>query len=219
MRQLPAVAGVVGRLARAEIVTAVETKAPLVGLTIDDGPDPATTGGLLERLAAHRARATFFVIGERALRHPTLVAQIAAGGHELGNHLMRDEPSVRLDAAEFERQLDQVDGLLRPYGPVLFFRPGSGWFTPRMLRAGAHREYRCAMGSSFRLVAGDYSDPAAVAARLARRSRPGSIIVLHEGTAHRRDVIEVADLLLGRLHARGLQATSLSRLIAGAGHQ
>ncbi|HEX2862021.1 MAG TPA: polysaccharide deacetylase family protein, partial [Lacunisphaera sp.] len=55
-------------------------------LTIDDGPDPQDTTRILELLAAHGARATFFVVGENAVRHPELVRAIVAGGHEVAHH-------------------------------------------------------------------------------------------------------------------------------------
>jgi peptidoglycan-N-acetylglucosamine deacetylase len=57
-----------------------------VSLTFDDGPDPRATPLLLRLLARRGARATFFLIGERAARHPDLVRTIAAEGHEVGNH-------------------------------------------------------------------------------------------------------------------------------------
>src|SRR5688572_30390339 len=108
MTVLQHVADAVGRLFGTEIIVECRTAHARVALTIDDGPCPATTPRLLTVLARHDARATFFLIGERAMRHPELVAGIAAAGHELGNHLMRDEPSVLLRRAEFARQLRAV---------------------------------------------------------------------------------------------------------------
>jgi peptidoglycan-N-acetylglucosamine deacetylase len=208
-------ARLVSRLCATDVIVSYPVRNGSVALTFDDGPHEETTSGLLAVLAAHGARATFFVIGERARPRPSLLAQITAGGHELGNHLMRDEPSVLLASDEFDRQLTEVDRLLRAHGPVAFFRPGSGWFTPRMLRSGARLSYLCALGS-VGLVASRYPEPAAVAARLARRSRPGSIIVLHEGTSDRAGVVEVTDRLLRALTRRGLRAVTLSEL-AGPG--
>src|SRR5262245_26249525 len=57
-----------------------------VSLTFDDGPDPEATPRLLRLLAARGARATFFLIGERAQRHQDVVREIVAEGHEIGNH-------------------------------------------------------------------------------------------------------------------------------------
>jgi peptidoglycan/xylan/chitin deacetylase (PgdA/CDA1 family) len=57
-----------------------------ISLTFDDGPDPEATPQLLRLLAAADVRATFFLIGARAARHPDLVRAIVADGHEVGNH-------------------------------------------------------------------------------------------------------------------------------------
>ena len=57
-----------------DALTQVVTDDPVVALTFDDGPDPTHTPRLLDILAAHRAHATFFMIGLRAHHHPDLVA-------------------------------------------------------------------------------------------------------------------------------------------------
>jgi peptidoglycan-N-acetylglucosamine deacetylase len=60
-----------------------------VSLTFDDGPDPEATPKLLRLLAARNARATFFLVGERAARHPEIARAIVDEGHEVGNHTWR----------------------------------------------------------------------------------------------------------------------------------
>src|SRR5882724_6088265 len=57
-----------------------------VALTFDDGPHPVTTRRILAVLAATRHRATFFVLGAKARRHPEVVREIHAAGHTLGVH-------------------------------------------------------------------------------------------------------------------------------------
>jgi len=64
----------------------VDTTERVVALTFDDGPTPAYTGAVLDALAAHDAKATFFVVGQRVHAHPDLVRRAAAAGHEIGNH-------------------------------------------------------------------------------------------------------------------------------------
>jgi peptidoglycan/xylan/chitin deacetylase (PgdA/CDA1 family) len=209
------VARAVSALVGAEVITSIPTSAPLIALTVDDGPHPATTPRLLDVLGAHRATATFFVMGSRAREHPHLLGRMAGAGHELGNHLERDEPSALLDAAEFDRQLADVHCLLAPHGPVRFFRPGSGWFTPRMLRSGARLGYRCALGSPG-LAVSAYDDPASVGGRLAERCGAGDVVVLHEGTPRRAAVPDVAEALLTALAHRGLAATTLADLVRHA---
>lgn len=209
------VADAVSRVAGVRVVASIRTAAPLVALTVDDGPHPATTPALLDVLAEAGARATFFLIGEHAERHPGLVRRIAAEGHELGNHLLSDTPSVLLPAAEFDRQLDRTHQVLAPHGEIRWFRPGSGWFTPRMLRAGARRGYGCALGSPGLAVAA-YPRPRRIAVRLAARCGAGDVVVLHEGTPARADVGAVAQMLIRALAARGLRTATISALLAAS---
>ncbi|GIM92400.1 polysaccharide deacetylase family protein [Paractinoplanes toevensis] len=202
----------VSRLIPADVLWYVDTGEPVFALTFDDGPGPETTPGLLEVLGRHAAKATFFLIGERVRAHPELVAAITAAGHEIANHLMRDERSALIPDARFRRDLAEVTELLAPYGPVKWFRPGSGVFTPRMLRSAAEQDLRAVLGT---LVAANRDGPAdaRIAPDLAVGVRPGSIVVLHEGTPRRRGVVETTDELLGILSRRGLSAVTVSDLV------
>jgi peptidoglycan/xylan/chitin deacetylase (PgdA/CDA1 family) len=139
------------------------------------------------------------------------VRRIVADGHELANHLMHDEPSIRLTATEFRRQLAQVHELLAPFGAVVFFRPGSGWFTRRMLSDAAAQGYACAMGTPL-LLAADYRNPRGTGRILARRAHPGAVIVLHECHESRVAVSAAADAMLIELAQRDLRAITLSEL-------
>src|SRR5690242_848460 len=57
-----------------------------VALTFDDGPSSHSTGRILNILDQRGVRATFFLIGTNAVRCPTIVRDIVAGGHEIGCH-------------------------------------------------------------------------------------------------------------------------------------
>jgi len=73
------------------IIYRVRTHRPVVALSFDDGPHPTFTLEVLEILHRHDAKATFFLFGERALRHPEVVSQIKAAGHEVGNHYFKTD--------------------------------------------------------------------------------------------------------------------------------
>ncbi|WP_250007237.1 polysaccharide deacetylase family protein [Actinoplanes sp. M2I2] len=205
------VARALSRVIPGDVLWFVDTAAPVFALTFDDGPHPGTTPELLEVLRRHRAKATFFLIGERVTAYGDLVEQIVADGHEIANHLMRDERSVRLPDDRFRRDLAEVSRRLEAYGPVRWFRPGSGFFTPRMLRSAADHGLRAVLGT---LVA-DNTRPgdAAIAGDLAASIRPGTIVVLHEGTTHRRGVAATTDELLSTLAARGLTTVTVTGLV------
>src|SRR5690242_18370490 len=76
-------------------ITHVSTSKPAVALTFDDGPDPVFTPRLLDILQQHHAKATFFMVGQAAERHPDIVKKVAAAGHAIGN-LSWDHPSFPL---------------------------------------------------------------------------------------------------------------------------
>lgn len=187
---------------------AVATRSPRFVLTIDDGPDPATTPALLEVLRRRGARATFFLIGGRAAAHPELVARIAAEGHEIGNHTWRDEPTWRLGLEEFRDSLRATRRVLEPHGPVRWFRPGSGWPTHRHVTVAEEEGLRCVLGSAV-AISGVGAGTAGTGRRLSRVVRRGSVVVLHEGP-HRGGVSDTVEELLVRTARRGLSAVTLS---------
>jgi peptidoglycan/xylan/chitin deacetylase (PgdA/CDA1 family) len=201
------------RMLPSDVLCYVDTDARAYALTFDDGPHPDTTPGLLDVLARHSARATFFLIGERVRAHEAIVARIAAERHELANHLMRDERSVLVPAERFRRELAEVTSLLRDHGPVRWVRPGSGWFTPTMRRAATEQNLRLVLGTVVTAHTGTEADER-IARRLAGAVRSGSIAVLHEGTPGRRGVVATTNELLTRLGDQGFAAVTISELVA-----
>jgi peptidoglycan-N-acetylglucosamine deacetylase len=192
-----------------------ETEEPLVALTIDDSPHPTWTPRILDVLAEHDAHATFFVIGERISGNEGIVRRIVDEGHELGNHLMANAPSIRLSPAEFERQFQQTHALLAPYGAVQWFRPGSGWYSRRMIEQIQRHGYRCALGSAYAY------DPQIRSAWYASRhillnTRAGSVIVLHDGAGCGPRTVVVLRHVLPQLQRRGYRVVTLTRFAPDA---
>jgi peptidoglycan/xylan/chitin deacetylase (PgdA/CDA1 family) len=74
-----------------------------LALTFDDGPNPAWTPRLLEILASHDVRATFFLVGSHAQAEPELVRRIVAAGHLIGNHSW-SHPNLALTSARRVRE-------------------------------------------------------------------------------------------------------------------
>lgn len=202
-----------GPVLRGRVLFAVPARAPRFALTLDDGPDPATTPAVLDVLRRHGAHATFFVLGERARRHPELVARIVREGHELGNHTWRDEPTWRLPPRAFRESVRATQRALEEYGPVRWFRPGSGWPTAPHLAVAEDEGLRCALGSAV-AVAGAGAGTASTPRWLDAVVRRGAVLVLHEGHG-REAVATTVDALLARTSRRGLAAVTLSALAPG----
>ena len=180
-------------------------------LTFDDGPNPSATPRLLELLARHNARATFFLIGDYVLQQPALAREIHAAGHAIGNHTMHhpwlarhSAAVIRQEIAECSRAIEDTLGV-----PVTLFRPPHGARRPAVLRIA--REFGM-QTVQWNLMIGDWKPRAAedLLRRIERgitanrkRGR-GTNLVLHDGGQHdpaadRRASVEAVRLLLGKL--------------------
>jgi peptidoglycan/xylan/chitin deacetylase (PgdA/CDA1 family) len=91
------------------ILYRVKTREALVALSFDDGPHGEFTPQVLQILERFGAKATFFLIGERAERHPELVERIRAVGHEIGNHYSENRPTLRHSGARFVEELEKTE--------------------------------------------------------------------------------------------------------------
>jgi peptidoglycan-N-acetylglucosamine deacetylase len=154
-----------------------------VWLTIDDGPDPEDTPRILELLAAHGARATFFVIGESVVRHPELVRAIAAAGHQVAHHT-HTHPLAWFwcsPASRVRRELDEATAALQVCGvEPTRFRPPAGIKNPFLPKALRERGLT-GIGWTARGLERRARDAETVSERLVRRLEPGAILLLHEG--------------------------------------
>jgi peptidoglycan/xylan/chitin deacetylase (PgdA/CDA1 family) len=163
--------------------TRFSTDRPEVWLTIDDGPDPEDTPRVLDLLDRHGARATFFVVGERAARAPELVREIVRRGHDVGHHT-QTHPAGTLWCAGPARLTAELDGAiaaLRPLAPPLrWFRAPVGIKHLLLPRALRRRGLQCV---DWTIRSGDClsRNPETVRAKVLRRLRPGAILLMHEG--------------------------------------
>jgi peptidoglycan/xylan/chitin deacetylase (PgdA/CDA1 family) len=198
-----------------DVLYSLETEAPLVGLSIDDGPDAETTPAILASLERHGAHATFFLIGERVDGNEAVVESIVAAGHELGNHGMRDVPAIDLSPQVFEAQLLETHDLLSAFQEPRWYRPGSGWYDESMLEIIARHGYRAALGSSYPLD-GQLGSVRLSLAWLRADLEPGEVVVLHDHGMRGLRTAEVLERILPELAERGLRVVSLSELVAHA---
>ncbi len=191
-----------------------------LALTFDDGPHPETTRRILAVLAPTRHRATFFVLGEKARRHPDVVRAIQAAGHTLGVHGDRHDRlhAFRMPArvhAELLRAAQAVEDAtgVRPR----FFRPPLG-HTSITTACGVRRAGMIVVGWTTRGLDGIRGrSPRAVVERVARRLVDGAIVMLHDASEH--DDFEPASVralpeVLRLLDERGWTSVGLDALLA-----
>lgn len=183
-------------------------------LSFDDGPNPQHTPRLLDLLAAHDARASFFVVGKRAEMEPDLVRRIVAEGHALGNHSYTHPQFGKLDVTAQLAQIDQCDQVLVQFDGCKRrrFRPPRGTISlPLLWHCARHR--RCIAywsRDSF-----DYQDDR-TAQELADAlenppPRAGDIVLMHDDDGRAADMLEV---LLPLWRARGFRFEALPPLSA-----
>ena len=105
-----------------------------VAITFDDGPAPETTTAILDMLNHHGIKATFFVIGEKAVLYPELIRNIIENGHAIGNHTMSHDVFIMLKSqARLEKEITGCQGVLADFNvQTLVFRPPAGIVNPRL---------------------------------------------------------------------------------------
>ncbi len=158
-------------------------------LTYDDGPNEPWTSQLLDLLARHEVRGTFFLIGKYVRQRPDLVRKIRDAGHLIGNHTVthpwlaiQSPRRVREELAGCNAALEDVLGQ-----PVRFFRPPHGSRRPDVLRAASELGLTPvmwnAMGFDWRVnaTAGQIATHLEQGIARNRRNGHGSNLLLHDG--------------------------------------
>jgi peptidoglycan/xylan/chitin deacetylase (PgdA/CDA1 family) len=198
------------------VIYRVPVERPLVALSFDDGPHPSFTPQVLDILQRHDAMATFFLIGERALSYPELVARIRNGGHEVGNHYYRDCSTFRHSDAEFLRYLKQTEEAIGPVEEPKLFRAPGGIAWPRQLRLVRAQGYTCVLGSAY---PNDPMHPPAWYIRwlVEKNLAPGTIVILHDGISDATRSIQALPHNLQSGRQRGLRFVSIGELMRARG--
>jgi peptidoglycan-N-acetylglucosamine deacetylase len=182
-------------------ITSVATSEPMVALTFDDGPDPRWTPLVLDVLDAHRAKATFFVVGSSVEAHPDVVRRIHGSGHALGNHTHTHRSLPLVSGAERLRELRACAAALAPYPqPRRLFRP------PHLDQDLRSRFDTWRLGYDVIACshhARDWEDRGRdeMARTLVEGAEAGDVVMLHDALHDRRDLprtamIEALEILL-----------------------
>ncbi|HMH16060.1 MAG TPA: polysaccharide deacetylase family protein [Edaphobacter sp.] len=192
-----------------------------IALTYDDGPNPAATPQLLEVLARHNVRATFFLIGNFVRQCPSLVREIAAAGHLIGNHTTTHPWLPFHSAARIRQELADCNAALEDTlsAPIRYFRAPHGARRPVVLRTARDLNLTPVQ---WNIITGDWNPIVAstITSRVTRgiarnqgRNR-ASNIVLHDGGhlalgAPRIPTVEATDQLLQRYRSTATNFVTL----------
>ncbi len=189
-----------------------------VALTFDDGPDPDTTSALLNLLKKHGVSAAFFVTGSRTAARPDLVRMILEQGHEIGNHSYNHSPLLMFGSAgRIRKEIAGTQEVLARLGITpLAFRPPVGITGPRLWRP-LHESGMFCLNFSRRARDAGNRRIGGLAKKIARRARPGDIVLLHDVAPSPgfdvRSWLGEIDSLIVSLKDRGFEILPLSALI------
>ena len=181
----------------------------VVHLTFDDGPHPEYTPAILDVLARHNAKATFFVLGSLVEAHPAIFQRIIDEGHTVANHTWAHADLTEVTQAEFNESILRTEAALGSHAtPCL--RPPFGAFNADVKRWAAEVDLELILWGTDTL---DWQKPGAsvIAERIvAGADRDGSIL-LHDGGGDRTQTIEGLDQALTELSGRGLSYEPICR--------
>jgi peptidoglycan-N-acetylglucosamine deacetylase len=183
-----------------------------IALTFDDGPHPAYTPQLLAILKRYDVKATFFVVGEMALKNPELIRAEKAAGHELGNHTFHHVNLTKIPISEvaIEWQACQ-DAIKSITGDTMrFCRPPGGDYDAQVIQSAMALHLTTVLWTD---DPGDYASPGAQVIEvriLAQRNiENGGIILLHDGV---QQTVDVLPQIIENLRARGFRFVTLSQM-------
>ncbi|WP_329085182.1 polysaccharide deacetylase family protein [Streptosporangium sp. NBC_01469] len=183
-----------------------------VALTFDDGPG-AYTGPLLDILARHRARATFFVVGRMVSEDGgSTLRRMVAEGHELGNHTWDHPQLPALSQDGIREELGRTQWLVKQVTGItmILMRPPYGLTDSRVAAESRQLGLAQIMWDVDTLDWRD-QDPSLVAQR-ATEAGPGSIVLMHDIHA---STVQAVPRMLDDFAAKGYRFVTLSELYGG----
>ncbi|MFJ1768285.1 polysaccharide deacetylase family protein [Amycolatopsis sp. NPDC088138] len=197
------------------LVNRVDTTEKVVALTFDDGPDPAGTHTILDTLKSRQVPATFFLIGREIAAHPDLAHDIAAAGHEVGNHSFSHDRMIGVTPAWVADEVEATDALIRTagYSGDILFRPPNG----KKLFALPHylaEHGRTTITWDVEPDSAGTPDATTVRDTTLAQVRPGSIVLLHAMYASRAQTRQAIGPIVDGLKQRGFRFVTVSQLLA-----
>jgi peptidoglycan-N-acetylglucosamine deacetylase len=191
-----------------------------LALTYDDGPNDPHTFRLLEVLAKHSIRATFFLIGRYVRQRPDIVRELVKAGHVLGNHTFTHPVLSLKSSAEIRKELTDCRAALHDAvgEHSNLFRPPFGARRPAVLRMARELGLEPVM---WNVTGYDWNAPqaAVIEGKCARQIRGGDVILLHDGGhkqmgADRSQTVLATDHLIARYKSAGYEFLTIPQMLA-----
>jgi peptidoglycan/xylan/chitin deacetylase (PgdA/CDA1 family) len=196
----------------------VEGVTDRFALTFDDGPNADATPAILDLLARHRARATFFTLGPNVRREPALVRRMVDEGHEVAAHGEFHWPLPLLLPGAIRREVEGSTAAVTAAGAPRprFYRPAFGFMMPGQAAFVRRLGVEPVLGDVY---PEDPQRPGAqrIVQRVVSRLTGGSIVILHDGSplgrVDRGQTVAALEPILLHAAAAGLRAVTVGMLL------
>jgi len=186
-----------------------------IALTFDDGPHPRDTPEVLDVLAKHAVRATFFLIGKDVEKNQSIAKQIHAGGHEIGIHCYRHIPFPFVKPDVLHKQLEKTKTLISQACGILpaeirDVRSPYGAFTSKTKSLLAEWGYRLVM---WNCIPPHFTQPLSwTIQQILNASISGSIIVLHDGHGHGSKAAQIVETIVPKIKSQGFEFVTIRHM-------
>ena len=203
--------------------TGLARGAKQLALTYDDGPNDPHTLRLLEILARHQVKATFFLIGHYVRQRPDIAREVAQAGHVIGNHTFTHPLLIFKSAAEIRRELSDCRAAIQDAigEHSNLFRPPFGGRRPATLHVARELGLEPVM---WNVTGYDWNAPpaSAIERKVSKQIRGGNVILLHDGGhkqmgADRSQTVQATDHLIKRYKQEGYSFVTIPEMMQTTG--
>jgi len=184
----------------------IPTAQKEIFLSFDDGPHPKITPMVLDMLATHGAKASFFCIGDRVKRFPGIYQRIVDEGHAIGNHTFHHLNGWKTNDADYLTNITEaalcIDSRL--------FRPPYGRIKGSQARAIVAKGFKTIMWT---VLSGDYDaklNPAQCANRVLKNIEPGFIFLFHDAEKAEKNMLFALEKLLEASKLQGFRCEKIN---------
>lgn len=194
------------------------TTGRLVALTFDDGPWPGQTERILKILEREGVPATFFMVGVQVNRHKALARRVVDEGHDIGTHTYGHVALSRVSAAQARKQIRWGKAVVdrATTHDTEWIRPPYGAMNAAVWREVRKQRLRAVLWD---VDSRDWTKPGAkrIEATVLRTTKPGSVVLFHDGGGDRRQTIAALPRIIRRLKAQGYTFVTVDELVDARG--